>query len=186
MLNFVRLWDLHRKIWPLSVTQNLATDMTGVSLPILFLDNNNPAHPYQAIFLLYYSVPDGSDTQSPNRISSPYALIRMDMLIGDLIESKALKSEEDSNPLIGLSARPEVIALPYKERSSLQKMLFSRLDEAAIYYFNRLIQIEQADHLVDLLKLLDYFMEPPLRQDYEFFGVDFLTWLRTKTGEVSV
>ncbi len=186
MLNFVHLYDLRREIWPLSVTQNLATDMTGVSLPILFLDNHNPSHPYQAIFLLYYSVPDGSDTQSSNRISSPYALIRMDMQTGDLIEAKALKSEEDSNPLIGLSARPEVIALPNKERSSLQEMLFSRLDEAAFWYFNKSIQIEKADHLVDVLKLFEYFMEPPLRQDYEFFGVDFLTWLRTKTGEVSV
>ncbi len=110
----------------------------------------------------------------------------MDMQTGDLIKAKAIKSEEDSNPLIGLSARPEVIALPNKERSSLQEMLFSRLDEAAIYYFNKSFQIEQVNHLVDLAKLLDYFMEPPLRQDYESFGIDFLNWLRTNTGDVSV
>lgn len=174
---FLPLKELHDQVWPTVVPLGFATDMTGVSLPILDFAIEDQAHPFRVIFLLYYAVPDQSDFNAPHNITKPYAIAIFDLSTGELIKAENIISPDDPSPLIGLGADAEVQNLSLEERRDLQNLLFSRYDEAARMYANSDISGEQKAHLKDLQQLFDYLHEPPLKVDYEYFGEAFFSWL---------
>lgn len=181
MPEFISLRQLRESVWPLALTANLATDMTGVSLPILNYSKNEPAHLYQVIFLLYYSVPG---IKEPNKITRPYASFSIDLQSGELVSANVIRSSEIPNPLVGSSASTEIFKLPDDDRRSLQDLFFTRCDEAAKIYADNAASPEQASHLLDLLNLFETLIEPPLMPDYETYGKPFFSWLREQTKKV--
>ncbi len=178
MKEFLPLKELRDRVWPLAVTKSLATDMTGVSLPILDFQKDRTSHPYQVLFLLYYAVPDTADVRMAHKITRPYAWVTLDLRSGELVNKQTIRSEKESNPLIGPGVLKEVLALPDNDRRALQDLFFSRCDETAQIYAGESVSPAQAEHLNDLLSLFENLSEPPLHSDYENFGKTFFTWLR--------
>ena len=74
-IEFLPLKELYDQVWPTVMPLGFATDMTGVSLPILDFTTGDQEHPYRVIFLLYYAVPDQSDFDAPHKITKPYARV---------------------------------------------------------------------------------------------------------------
>jgi hypothetical protein len=180
MSEFQSLKELRERIWPLAVAKNLATDMTGISLPILDFTDKDSTHPKQVVFMLYYAVPGINE---PDKITRPYALFWLDMSSGEMVKTEILRSGESPNPLIGVGVSREVFDLPNNDRRNLQDLFFSRCDEAARIYSNDKVTPEQATHLADLVRLFDLLMEPPLASDYEAFGQPFFAWLRNHSNQ---
>lgn len=180
MSNFISLKELRERVWPLAMTKNLATDMTGVSLPILDFSGMNDKHPYQTLFMLYFAVPSTPKIHEPSQVSRPYALLVLDIVSGELVKIQTLHESDAPNPLIGYGVGQEVYGLPDDDRRKLQNLFFTRLDEVAQIYATNTVSPEQADHLKDLLDLFENLSEPPLVQDYETFGAAFFSWLREK------
>ena len=176
-IEFLPLKELYDQVWPTVMPLGFATDMTGVSLPILDFTTGDQEHPYRVIFLLYYAVPDQSDFDAPHKITKPYARVVFDILSGELIKTDQIRSSDEPNPLIGPGASTEVQDLSQKERRDLQNLFFSRYDEAAHVYANGDISGEQKTHLIDLQQLFDCLHEPPLEADYEYYGEPFFSWL---------
>ncbi len=182
MPKFISLRKLRDSVWPLCVTRNLVTDMTGVSLPILDFLNKDVAHPYRAMFLLYYAVPDKKDPSAPDRVTLPYTLVLMDMQTGELLDAKAIRSGQESHPLVGPGVRDDVHQLADQDRRNMQDLFFGRYDQAAQIYPSKKITPENAILLGDLLDLFEILSEPPLSSDYDTHGKEFLTWLRTNSN----
>jgi len=178
MPEFLLIQEVRDRVWPLAVTKNLATDMTGVSLPILDFQKNRTPHPYQVLFLLYYAVPETADPKMAHNITRPYAWVTLDLESGELVNTQTIRRAGESNPLVGPGALKEVLELPDDDRRKLQALFFSRCNEAAQVYADGNISSVQAEHLADLLSLFESLSEPPLRSDYEDFGKVFFTWLR--------
>jgi hypothetical protein len=185
MAQFLSLKQLRDHVWPLIAARNLATDMTGISLPIPLFQNNDAVHPYQVLFLIYYAVPDETDVRLPHQITRPYALALLDLQSGELVNTQVIRSEKESNPLIGPGSRKEVIDLSNNERRMLQELFFSRCDEAAQVYAGREVSSDKADHLSDLISLYESLSEPPLGEDYEKYGQAFFSWLRTNAKKTA-
>lgn len=180
MPEFISLKELRGKVWPLAVARDLATDMTGISLPILDFNESDSTHLYQVLFMLYYSVPEKNE---PDKITRPYALFWLDMSSGDLVKTEIIRTGDTPNPLVGAGVSSEVFNLPDNDRRNLQDLFFSRCDEAARNYSNAKVTPEQANHLADLVRLYELLSEPPLAADYEAFGQPFFTWLRKQSAE---
>lgn len=180
MPEFHALKELYDRVWPLAVTKNLATDMTGVSLPILDFQHKDTSHPYQVLFMLYYAVPNASDVNAAYKITRPYAWVALDLQSGELVKIYALRLETEPNPLVGPGAAKQVLDLPANDRRNLQDLFFSRCDEAARVYASGNVSPAQVEHLADLLSLFESLSEPPLRSDYEEFGKAFFAWLRER------
>jgi hypothetical protein len=178
MAEFLPLEELRDRVWPLAARRNLATDMTGVSLPILDIQKDRAPHPYQVLFLLYYAVPETADPKMAHKITRPYAWLTLDLESGELVNTHIIRSETEPNPLVGPGVLPEVVELPDNDRRSLQDLFFSRCNEAAQVYAAGAVSPAQAEHLADLLSLFETLSEPPLRSDYEDFGKVFFAWLR--------
>ncbi|HNC32179.1 MAG TPA: hypothetical protein PKX08_19345 [Cyclobacteriaceae bacterium] len=172
---------LRERVWPLAIKKNLATDMTGVSLPILNYPINETLHPHQVTFLLYYSVPE---IKKPNKITKPYTSFSFDLQSGDLVSVDVIRSREALTPLVGFSASTEIFELPDDDRRNLQNLFFTRCDEIAQIYAGKTVSTAQAAHLLDLLNLFETFIEPPLASDYETYGKPFFSWLRAQTKNI--
>jgi len=178
MTQFLPLKQLRDRVWPLVAARNLATDMTGISLPIPHLQSDDTAHSHQVLFLLYYAVPDDANIKLPHKITRPYALAALDLQTGELVNTQVIRSETESNPLIGVGVSREILELPDNERRMLQELFFSRCDEAVQLYAGGDVLPGQTEHLADLLSLYENLSEPPLREDYEKYGQAFFSWLR--------
>jgi hypothetical protein len=178
MTQFLPLKQLRTRVWPLAAARNLATDMSGISLPIPHLQSDDTAQPHQVLFLLYYAVPDDANIKLPHKITRPYALAALDVQTGELVSTQVIRSEKESNPLIGAGVRREIHELPDNERRMLQELFFSRCDEAVQLYMSGDVSSEHAEHLADLSNLYANLSEPPLREDYEKYGQAFFSWLR--------
>jgi hypothetical protein len=178
MAEFISLEELRDRVWPLALAKHLATDMTGISLPILTIIKENPSHPYQVVFLLYYAVPNDTDIAAPPKITRAYAWITLDLQSGEFVTAEIIGSENDPRPLIGPGTRKEVFELSDTDRSNLQDLFFSRCNEAAQIYASGNVLPAQTEHLADLVNLYDYLSEPPLKKDYENIGKTFFSWLR--------
>ena len=174
---FLPLKELYDWVWPTVMPLGFATDMTGVSLPILDFASDDHEHPFGVIFLLYYAVPDQADFNAPPKITKPYAIAVFDLSSGELIKTEGIISPDDPNPLVGSGTSAEVQNLSQKERRDLQNLFFSRCDEAAHAYATSDISGEQIAHLKDLHQLFDFLHEPPLKADYEYYGEAFFSWL---------
>lgn len=178
MQKFIPLKELRDRVWPLAVTRNLATDMTGISLPILDFSNEISGAAPNALFMLYYAVPTESNTRKPNQITRPYALMALDLIEGKLTRVEPLRSGETSIPLIGQGVDQSVFDLSNDDRRNLQNLFFARCDETAQIYADQKASPVNKGHLTDLLDLYQNLMEPPLVQDYETYGKPFFSWLR--------
>jgi len=175
MPNFISLRDLRDRVWPLAVKKDLATDMTGVSLPILNYPKDEAAHPYQVIFLIYYSTPKINE---PNDITLPYASFSLDLQSGELVNVNIIRSNDTPKPLVGPGVSREIFDIADQDRRNLQELFFSRCDKAALIYAGESQSAGQADNMADLLRLYDALWEPPLAPDYETYGKPFFSWLR--------
>lgn len=178
MAEFISLKELRDRVWPLAVTKNLATDMTGVSLPILEFSTENASHPYRVNFMLYYAVPGSANAIGPDNVTGPYALVKLDLQSGELVQADVIRSVETPNPLIGPGVSKKVFELPDDDRRNLQDLFFSRCDEVARIYAGGNVSQAQIEYLVDLLGLYENLSEPPLLTEYETHGKAFFTWLR--------
>jgi hypothetical protein len=176
MTQFLSLKQLRDSVWPLAVSRKLATDMTGVSLPILHFQSSSSMHPYQVRFLLYYSVSD-TNTKPPS-ITRSYALVDLSLYSGELVKAQAILPVDEPKSLIGESVRSDILELPANERRMLQDLFFTRCEEAAQVYASGEVSADQSTHLADLLDLYDSLSEPPLHEDYESCGQAFFSWLR--------
>lgn len=185
MTEFISLEELHDRIWPLASVRHLATDMTGVSFPILDFNKENPSHPYQVIFLLYYALPDDVDIQAPPNITRAYAWFALDLQSGELVSAETIGFKNDPHPLIGPGTRKEVFELPDTDRRNLQDLFFSRCNETAKIYASGKVLPTQVEHLADLVNLYDHLSEPPLQADYENIGKTFFSWLRMNAKSVA-
>jgi len=181
MPKFLPLKGLRDSVWPLAVINNMATDMTGVSLPILDFSTENNLHPHQVIFMLYYAVPSDAYTKAPDTVSKPYAVMTLDIQSGELLQTDVIQSDETTNPLIGPGVSQGVFDLPDDNRRNLQDLFFSRCDEVAQVYAGGNGAPPQVELLIDLLGLYENLAEPPLWTEYEFYGKAFFTWLRNHT-----
>jgi hypothetical protein len=178
MPDFIPLEELRRRVWPLALVKHLATDATGISLPILDYEKGNTSHPYQVVFLLYYAVTNMEKKEAPANISRAYAWITLDMQTGGFIDSGNLITENEPKPLIGPGVRQEVQELSDEDRRNLQDLFFSRCNEVARIYASGNILTKHMEYLTDLIGLYEYLMEPPLKPDYENVGKKFFSWLR--------
>lgn len=177
MKEFIPLKQLRDRVWPAAMTHNLATDMTGISLPIPRFQPGDAAHPYQVLFLLYYAVPEAEQKQ-PHKITRPYAWVTLDLESGVLVHTQVIIPAGEEKPLVGPGTSAALLELPNEERRMLQNLFFSRCEEAAQAYAADSLIPDQADHLVDLLDLYETLSEHPLRDDYEKYGQPFFSWLR--------
>ena len=177
MKEFIPLKQLRDRVWPAAVTHNLATDMTGVSLPILHFHTGDSAHPYQVLFLLYYAVPSAERNQQ-HSITRAYAWITFDLESGVPVNTQVIIAAGENKPLVGPGTAAEVLELPDDERRMLQNLFFSRCEEAAQAYAADSVLSDQEGRLSDLLNLYETLSEPPLRDDYEEYGRPFFSWLR--------
>jgi hypothetical protein len=181
MPQFIPLKELRDRVWPLAVEQNIATDMTAVSLPILDISNKKPC----AKFMLYYAVPSASKSPRPSQITRPYAVFTLDLISGELLNVENLLPEGEPKPLIGSGVKADIFNLPVDDRRKLQNLFFSRCDEAAQVYVDKKVSPHQADRLRDLMELFESLSEPPLAQDYEKHGKAFYSWLRENAKRIA-
>ncbi len=178
MPRFIPLQNLRDRVWSLAVRQRLATDMTGVSLPILDFTPGPPAHPYRVIFLLYYAVPTGNDPAAPSEITRAYAQMVLDLGSSEVVEVKSLHPPDQPNPLKGKGVSDEVLQMSAEERSTMQYLFFNLYDHVAKIYAGDEATSKHAEIISDFLNLFPRLLEPPLVPDYEMVGQSFLTWLR--------
>jgi len=176
MSAFMPLQSLRDKVWPAAVAYGLATDMTGVSLPVPQLAPDDPDHLYVAAFLLYYVAPNEHDMAAPPWMRPPYAQVRLDLLTGDLVTATRLPTSVATEDAAVPSVSEAVAQLPVLERRRAQALLFALFDDVAQAFLTRAAPPELSRQVADWLGLFTRFCEPSLLPAYVRLGQPFFQW----------